>query len=125
MTGVILALNTLFAIVLWSLVARLLVTNWARGGAFVTLALVFLILLLAFDVIIAAIGTVLLLLFVPTLARSQLGPALLRGLIRLTDPILDPIMRATGGRIGRSAALVIGILFLLGLRIALLPLLRA
>ena len=74
MNAVVLALNMLFAALLWSLIARLLFTNWSRGGAVVTLVAVFLILLVAFDILIAAVGTVLLLLLVPTWPADNSAP---------------------------------------------------
>ena len=46
-------------------------------------------------------------------------------LLRVTDPVLDVMVRATGGRIGRGAALVVAILLLIAGRLALIPLLRA
>ena len=117
MSGPAFVLNLVLAVVLWLLVMRLLILNWGRGGAIVTLVIAFLVLLLAYDVVIAGISVVLMLLFVPTLARSALGTALMRLLVGVTEPIVDLIRRGTGGRVAGGPAILIAALFVLALRV--------
>lgn len=117
MTGFASFLNLALAVVLWLLVMRLLIHNWGRGGAIVALVIAFLVLLLAYDVIIAGIAVVLMLLFVPTLARSPLGAALMRLLVAVTDPFVDLVRRGTGGRIAGGPAILIAALFVIALRV--------
>lgn len=117
MTGLAPALNTVLAVVLWLLVMRLLILNWGRGGAIVALVIAFLVLLLAYDVVLAGISVVLMLLFVPTLARSTLGAGLMRLLVRVTEPIVELVRRGTGGRIAGGPAILIAALFVLALRV--------
>lgn len=119
MTPVFSLVNTVLALLLWLLVTRLLVMNWSRGGAIITLLLAFLILLIAYDVLIAVVAVGLMLLFVPNLARSGLGATLMRGLLAATDPIVELVRRALGARVGTSAAVVIAALLLVGARITL------
>lgn len=111
-------INSLLAVLLWLLVTRLLVLNWSRGGAIVTLFIAFIVLLLAYDVIVAGIAVVLMLLFVPTLARSGAGPVLMRLLVAVTDPVVDLVRRASGGRFAGGPAIFIAALLTLGTRIA-------
>lgn len=117
MTGIASVLNLVLAVVLWLLVMRLLILNWGRGGAIVALVIAFLVLLLAYDVVIAGISVVLMLLFVPTLARSALGVGLMRLLVRVTEPIVELVRRGTGGRIAGGPAILIAALFVLALRV--------
>ena len=117
MTGLASMLNIALAVVLWLLVMRLLILNWGRGGAFAALAIAFLVLLLAYDVIIAGIAVVLMLLFVPTLARSPLGAALMRLLVAVTDPFVELVRRGTAGRIAGGPAILIAALFVIALRV--------
>ena len=117
MSGPAFVLNLVLAVVLWLLVMRLLILNWGRGGAIVTLVIAFLVLLLAYDVVIAGISVVLMLLFVPTLARSPLGAALMRLLVGVTEPIVELIRRGTGGRVAGGPAILIAALFVLALRV--------
>lgn len=112
-------INALLAFLLWLLVTRLLVISWSRGGAIVTLFIAFLVLLLAYDVLIAGIAVVLMLLFVPTLAQSGAGTALMRLLVALTDPVVDLVRRASGGRVAGGPAILIAALLVLGARVAL------
>lgn len=117
MTGPASVLNFMLAIVLWLLVMRLLILNWARGGAIVALLIAFLVLLLAYDVVIAGIAGVLMLLFVPTLARSPLGAALMKLLVAITEPLIGLVRRGTGGRVDGGPAILIAALFVLALRV--------
>jgi len=117
MTGLAYAVNLVLAVVLWLLVMRLLILNWGRGGAIVALVIAFLVLLLAYDVVIAGISVVLMLLFVPTLARSALGASLMRLLVRVTEPIVELVRRGSGGRIAGGPAILIAALFVLALRV--------
>lgn len=110
-------INTLLAVLLWLLVTRLLVLNWSRGGAIVAPLLAFLVLLLAYDVVIAAIAIVLMLLVVPTLARSGLGAMLMRMLVTVTDPIVDLVRRGTGGRVAGGAAVFVAAMLVLAARV--------
>lgn len=112
-------INALLAFLLWLLVTRLLVISWSRGGAIVTLFIAFLVLLLAYDVLIAGIAVVLMLLFVPTLAQSGAGTALMRLLVALTDPVVDLVRRVSGGRVAGGPAILIAALLVLGARVAL------
>ena len=117
MTGLASVVNLVLAVVLWLLVMRLLILNWGRGGAIIALVIAFLVLLLAYDVVIAGISVVLMLLFVPTLARSALGAALMRLLVGVTDPIVQLITRGSGGRVAGGPAILIAVLFVLALRV--------
>lgn len=117
MTGLASVLNLLLAVTLWLLVIRLLILNWSRGGAIVALFIAFLVLLLAYDLVIAAIAGVLMLLFVPTLARSQLGAALMRLLVAVTDPVIELVRSGTGGRVAGGPAILIVALVVLALRV--------
>ena len=117
MTGLASFLNVLLAVTLWLLVIRLLILNWARGGAIIALFIAFLVLLLAYDIVIAGIAGVLMLLFVPTLARSALGAALMRLLVTVTDPVVDLVRRGTGGRVAGGPAILIAALLVLALRV--------
>ena len=112
-------INALLAFLLWLLVTRLLIISWSRGGAIVTLFIAFLVLLLAYDVLIAGIAVVLMLLFVPTLAQSGAGTALMRLLVALTDPVVDLVRRVSGGRVAGGPAILIAALLVLGARVAL------
>lgn len=117
MSGPASVLNVVLAVVLWLLVLRLIILNWARGGAIVALLLAFLVLLLAYDIVIAGIAGVLMLLFVPTLARSPLGAALMRLLVAVTDPLIGLVRRATGGLVDGGPAILIAALFVIALRV--------
>lgn len=117
MTGPASVLNLMLAIVLWLLVLRLLILNWARGGAIIALLIAFLVLLLAYDIVIAGIAGVLMLLFVPTLARSPLGAALMRLLVAVTEPVIGLVRRGTAGRVDGGPAILIAALFVLALRV--------
>lgn len=119
MTPVFTVINTVLALLLWLLVTRLLVTNWARGGAIVTLMLAFLVLLIGYDVLIAVVAVGLMLLFVPNLARSGIGATLMRGLIAITDPLVDPVRRLLGPRAGTGVATLVAALLVLGARVSL------
>ena len=119
MTPVFSLINTVLAVMLWLLVTRLLVTNWTRGGAIITLLLSFLVLLIAFDVLIAVVAVGLMLLFVPNLARSGIGAALMRGLLAATDPLVELVRGAVGGRIGTGQAVALAALLVLGARVSL------
>jgi len=125
MTGLAAVVNLLLAVLLWLLVMRLLVLNWTRGGAIVALFLAFLVLLLAYDILIAGISVVLMLLFVPTLARSPLGTGLMRVLRAVTDPAIDLVSRASGGRVAGGPAIVVAALLVLAMRIASFLVLRS
>lgn len=118
MTGLAAIVNLLLAVLLWLLVMRLLILNWMRGGAIVALFIAFIVLLLAYDIVIAGISVVLMLLFVPTLARSPLGSALMRVLRGLTDPAIDAVSRLSGGRVAGGPAILVAALLILALRIA-------
>lgn len=117
MTGLASVVNLLLAVTLWLLVIRLLIMNWARGGAIVALFIAVLVLLLAYGLVIAAIAGVLMLLFVPTLARGQLGAALMRLLVGVTDPVVELVRRGTGGRVAGGPAILIAALVVLALRV--------
>lgn len=119
MTPLFAVVNTVLAILLWLLVTRLLVTNWSRGGAIVTLVLAFLILNFAYDLIIAVVAVGLMLLFVPNLARSGLGSTLMRWLLALTDPVVDLVRRVFGERLSTGPAVLIAALLVLGARVSL------
>lgn len=113
----------LFAL-LWLLIARLLVLNWGRGGAVILPVMVFFTLLLAYDVLIAGIAVVLILLFVPTVARSPLAAGLHRLLVAATDPVVEAVRRLSGGRVAGGPAIVVAALLVVAVRFALLPALR-
>ncbi|HEX4745120.1 MAG TPA: hypothetical protein VFW12_10695 [Candidatus Limnocylindria bacterium] len=118
MSGIAQAVNLLLAVLLWLLVMRLLILNWMRGGATVALFIAFIVLLLAYDLVIAGISVVLMLLFVPTLARSPLGSSLMRLLRATTDPAIELVRRGTGGRVDGGPAMLIAALLVLALRVA-------
>ncbi|MDQ3097267.1 MAG: hypothetical protein M3Q61_03765 [Chloroflexota bacterium] len=125
MTALFSITNWLLFAVLWLLLTRLLVLNWARGGAILAPVLTFGVLLLAYDVLTAGIAVVLMLLFIPTLARSPLGAGLMRLIVALTDPLVDLVRRGSGGRIAGGPAIVIAVLLVIALRIASFLALRA
>jgi hypothetical protein len=116
-SGAAAIVNVVLAVLLWLLVMRLLILNWARGGALVALAIAFLVLLIAYDMVIATIAGALMLLFVPTLARSALGSALMRALVAVTDPVIDLVRRGTGGRVAGGPAILIAALLVLAARV--------
>ena len=118
MSGIAQAVNLMLAVLLWLLVMRLLILNWMRGGATIALFIAFIVLLLAYDLVIAGISVVLMLLFVPTLARSPLGSSLMRLLRATTDPAIDLVRRGTGGRVDGGPAILIAALLVLALRVA-------
>lgn len=107
------------------LILRLLIANWAPVGASLALFLAFLIQLIAFDALIAVISAGLLLMFVPTLARSPLGGQLKRALLAVTDPVVDLVHRGTMGRVSGDPAVFISALLMLAVYIAALFVLRA
>lgn len=111
-------------VLLCLLLLRLLIAHWSRGGATLALVLVFFVELIAFDLLFAIISVALLLVFVPTLARSPLGGQLLRLLIRVTDPLVELVRRGTAGQVSGSPAIVIAALLMLGVYIASLLVLR-
>lgn len=117
-------LNWALFVVLWLLVTRLLILNWGRGGAFLLPLIVFVSLVLAYDILIAGIAVVLILLFVPTVSRSPLGAALHGLLVAATDPIVDVVRRLSGDRVAGGPAIVIAALLVVAMRFALLPALR-
>ena len=117
MSGAAAVINLILAVLLWLLVMRLLILNWARGGGIVALAIAFLVLLIAYDMVIAMIAGVLMLLFVPTLAKSPLGSALMRLLEAVTDPVIELVRRGTGGRVAGGPAIVIAALLVLAARV--------
>lgn len=117
MTGLFAIVNTLLALLLWLLVMRLVALNWARGGNAAALFLTFLILLVAYDVLIAGVAVVLMLLFVPTLARSALGAGLMRVLVALTEPAVELVRRASGQRVDGGPAILVALLLVLAVRI--------
>ena len=125
MTALFSITNWLLFAVLWLLLTRLLVLNWARGGAILAPVFTFGLLLLAYDVLTAGIAVVLMLLFIPTLARSPLGAGLMRLIVALTDPLVDLVRRGSGGRIAGGPAIVIAVLLVIALRIASFLALRA
>ncbi len=125
MSGLAVVVNLLLAVLLWLLLTRLLILGWTRGGAIVALFIAFLVLLLAYDIVIAAIAVVLMLLFVPTLARSGLGAMLMRLLVRITDPIVELVRRGTGGRVGGGAAVFVAALLVLAARVVSFVALRS
>ena len=106
------------------LLLRLLIANWSRGGATLALFIAFFVELVAFDLLIALISVALLLVFVPTLARSPLGGQLKQLLLRVTDPFVDLVHRGTAGRISGSPAVLIAALLMLGVYIGALLALR-
>ena len=118
MSGVAAVVNIALAALLWLLVMRLLILNWMRGGATVALFIAFIVLLVAYDLVIAGISVVLMLLFVPTLARSPLGSSLMRLLKALTDPAIELVHRLTGGRVAGGPAILIAALLVLAVRVA-------
>lgn len=118
MTGLFAVVNTLLALLLWLLVMRLIVINWGRGGAIVAPFITFVVLLAAYDVVIAAIAVVLLFLFVPTLARSGLGSGLMRILVAVTEPVVELVRRASGRRVDGGPAVLIAALLVLAMRVA-------
>lgn len=124
MTGLFAVINTLLALLLWLLVMRLIVINWGRGGAIVAPFITFLVLLVAYDVVIAAIAVVLLFLFVPTLARSGVGGGLMRILVAVTEPVVDLVRRASGRRVDGGPAVLIAALLVLATRVATFLVLR-
>ena len=124
MSGFAGLLNWLFFVLLWLLVTRLIILNWMRGGAIVALLIVFFALLLSYDIIIASIAVALMLIAMPTLAKSSLGAALMALLVRITDPIVDLVSRGTGGRVAGGPAILIAALLVVAARVALLPVLR-
>ena len=107
------------------LLLRLLIAHWSRGGATLALFLAFFVELIAFDLLIALISVSLLLVFVPTLARSPLGGQLMQLLLRMTDPIVDLVKRGTAGRVSGSPAILIAALLMLGVYVGALLALRA
>jgi hypothetical protein len=117
-SGAAAALNLVLAVLLWLLVMRVLILNWMRGGAIVALLIAFVVLLLAYDIVIAGISAVLMLLFVPTLARSPIGAGLMRLLRAVTDPAIDLVQRSSGGRVVGGPAILIAALLVLALRVA-------
>ena len=118
MTGFFAIVNTLLALLLWLLVMRLIVINWGRGGAIVAPFITFVVLLVAYDVVIAAIAVVLLFLFVPTLARSGMGSGLMRILIAVTEPVVELVRRGSGRRVDGGPAVFIAALLVLATRVA-------
>jgi len=124
MTGFFAIVNTLLALLLWLLVMRLIVINWGRGGAIVAPFITFVALLVAYDVVIAAIAVVLLFLFVPTLARSGLGSGLMRILVAVTEPVVDLVRRGSGRRVDGGPAVFIAALLVLAMRVATFLVLR-
>lgn len=124
MTGLFAIINTLLAVLLWLLVMRLIVINWGRGGAIVAPFITFVVLLVAYDVVIAAIAVVLLFLFVPTLARSGFGSGLMRILVAVTEPVVELVRRGSGRRVDGGPAVFIAALLVLATRVATLLVLR-
>jgi len=124
MTGLFAIVNTLLALLLWLLVMRLIVINWGRGGAIVAPFITFVVLLVAYDFVIAAIAVVLLFLFVPTLARSGLGSGLMRILVAVTEPVVDLVRRGSGRRVDGGPAVFIAALLVLAMRVATFLVLR-
>jgi uncharacterized protein YggT (Ycf19 family) len=124
MTGLFAIINTLLALLLWLLVMRLIVINWGRGGAIVAPFITFGVLLVAYDFVIAAIAVVLLLLFVPTLARSGLGSGLMRILAAVTEPVVELVRRGSGRRVDGGPAVFIAALLVLAMRVATFLVLR-
>lgn len=124
MAGPASILNWALFVVLWLLLARLLILNWGRGGAVLMPLIIFISLLLAYDILIAGIAVVLVLLFVPTVARSPLGAALYRLLVAATEPIVDLVRRLSAGRVAGGPAILIAAMLVLAMRFALLPALR-
>jgi hypothetical protein len=123
-TGLFAILNTLLALLLWLLVMRLIVINWGRGGAIVAPFITFVVLLVAYDFVIAAIAVVLLFLFVPTLARSGLGSGLMRILVAVTEPVVELVRRGSGRRVDGGPAVFIAALLVLAMRVATFLVLR-
>ena len=119
MTALFSLANTLLALLLWLLVMRLLILNWSRGGAFAALFIAFVVLLLAYDLVIAIIAAALMVLFVPRVAQSGLGSAGMRALSLVTYPVVELVRSVFGRRIGTGAALVIAALAVLAARLAL------
>ena len=117
-------LITIPFVLLCLLLLRLLIANWSRGGATLALVIAFFVELIAFDLLIAVISVALLLIFVPTLARSPLGGQLMQLLVRVTDPIVDLVRRGTAGRVSGSPAILIAALLMLGIYVASLLALR-
>ena len=117
-------LITIPFVLLCLLLLRLLIANWSRGGATLALLIAFFVELIAFDLLIAVISVALLLLFVPTLARSPLGGQLMQLLLRVTDPFVDLVRRGTAGRVSGSPAILIAALLMLGVYIGALLALR-
>lgn len=109
--------NWALAFLLWLLLLRLLILNWGRGGAVLLPVLTFLF-LLRYDLIVAGVAVVLMLLFVPTVAGSPLGVGLMRLLVALTDPAIELVRRGTGGRVAGGPAIVIAALLVLAVRVA-------
>lgn len=109
--------NWALAFLLWLLLLRLLILNWGRGGAILMPFLTFLF-LLRYDVIVAGVAVVLLLLFVPTIASSPLGGGLMRLLVSLTDPAIELVRRGSGGRVAGGPAIVVAALLVLAVRVA-------
>jgi len=124
MAGPASILNWALFALLWLLITRLLVLNWGRGGAIILPVIVFFSLLLAYDVLIAGIAVVLILLFVPTVARSPLAAGLNRLLVAVTDPLVEAVRRLSGGRVAGGPAIVVAALLVVAMRFALLPVLR-
>lgn len=109
--------NWALAFLLWLLLLRLLIQNWGRGGA-VLLPVLSFFFLLRYDVIVAGVAVVLMLLFVPTIASSPLGVGLMRLLVALTDPAIELVRRGSGGRAAGGPAIVVAALLVLALRVA-------
>lgn len=116
--------NWALALLLWLLLLRLLILNWGRGGAVLLPVLSFLF-LLRYDVIVAGVAVVLMLLFVPTIASSPLGVGLMRLLVALTDPAIGLVRRGSGGRVAGGPAIVVAALLVLALRVASFLVLRS
>lgn len=116
--------NWALAVLLWLLLVRLLILNWGRGGAILMPLLTF-VFLLRYDIIVAGVAVVLMLLFVPTIASSTFGAGLMRLLVALTDPAIELVRRGSGGRVVGGPAILIAALLVLALRIASFLVLRS
>jgi hypothetical protein len=125
MTGLIPLVNVVFGGLMWLLLLRFLIHNWTRGGAVGVPVITFIVLRVFFDDVVALVGAGLILLFVPNLARSPIGGALMRLLVRVTDPLIDLVRRGSGGRIGGGPAMLIAALLVLAFAVGLVLALRS
>ena len=111
--------NTLLALLLWLLVMRLIFANWSRGGAIVAVLVTLLILLLRYDIVVAAIAVVLIFLIAPRIAGTGVATAGMRAINAVTDPLVERVRSASGGRMRTGTAVLASAVLVIVLRVAL------